>query len=186
MNIDDLKSVISNRKGLAQANRFEIHVTPPAGLGIDTRDFTILCESCSLPGRQITTIDYQILQQSYKIPSGFINEDVTFTFLLTNDFYIKKVFETWASAVVDFENYKVKYSDNYYGEISIKQLHRADRYQVSDDNINSLKEAVSYETVLHRAFPYSIGAISLDNNSENTIQKLTVTVAYENFENITK
>jgi hypothetical protein len=221
MNIDDLKSVIGARGGLAQTNRFEIQVTPPTGLGIATRDFSVLCESCSLPGRQITTIDYQILQQSYKIPSGFINEDVTFTFLLTNDFYVKKAFEAWANAVVDFNSYKVKYLDNYAGEITIRQLTKgvyvpppdiatgdtlkrdvvnpteflpipkSDDDDTYNSKINlrtaeSLEQTVIYEAVLHNAFPISIGSLSLDNSSENTIQKLTVTVAYENFENITK
>jgi len=223
MNIDNLKSVIGKRGGVAQVNRFEIQVTLPDNLrGIDTRDFSILCESCTLPGRQITTIDYQILQQSYKIPSGFINDDVSFTFILTNDFYVKKAFEAWANAVIDFDSYKAKYRDNYAGEITIRQLTKGvppppytPPYIVTgdslkrdvvnpteflpipksddDDTTNSstktqepLEQIVIYEAVLHNAFPISIGSLSLDNQAENTIQKLTVTVAYENFENKTK
>ena len=178
MNIDDLKSVIGKRGGVAQANRFEIHINTPPGLNLDTRDFSVLCESCTLPGRQITTIDYQILQQSYKIPSGFINDDVSFTFILTNDFYVKRAFEAWANAVIDFDSYKAKYRDNYAGEITIRQLNKSISTQLTD--------SVIYEAVLHNAFPISIGSLSLDNQAENTIQKLTVTVAYENFENKTK
>ena len=223
MNIDNLKSVIGKRGGVAQVNRFEIQVTLPDNLrGIDTRDFSILCESCTLPGRQITTIDYQILQQSYKIPSGFINDDVSFTFILTNDFYVKKAFEAWANAVVDFDSYKAKYRDNYAGEITIRQLTKgvyvplppdiatgdtlkrgvvnpteflpipkSDNEDTNNKKTNlktakSVEEIVIYEAVLHNAFPISIGSLSLDNQAENTIQKLTVTVAYENFKNKTK
>ena len=186
MNINDLKAVIGKRGGVAQTNRFEINVNTPSALNLDTRDFSILCESCSLPGRQITTIDYQILQNSYKIPSGFVNEEVTFTFVLTNDFYVKKAFETWANAVVDFNSYKVKYRDSYAGEITIRQLNKGTTNKNDDGTLFVKEESTIYEAVLHNAFPVSIGAISLDNNSENTIQKFTVSVAYENFENKTK
>jgi hypothetical protein len=68
--------------------------------------------------------------------------------------------------------------DNYAGEITIRQLNKSISTQLTD--------SVIYEAVLHNAFPISIGSLSLDNQAENTIQKLTVTVAYENFENKTK
>ena len=79
--IDDLKATIGKRGGISQPNRFSITMTPPTqtllnldlqsmaasalsgtfslgGLVNDPRDITILCESCSLPGRLIQTGDY--------------------------------------------------------------------------------------------------------------------------------
>ena len=57
----------------------------PANLIPDPRDISILCESVNLPGRQITTIDYQAERQSIKVPYSAMNEDVTMSFILTND-----------------------------------------------------------------------------------------------------
>lgn len=172
--IDKLKTILSNRGGAAVQNRFELVVTPPASIDVgDSRDLSILCDSCTLPGRQVTTVDYQILQQPYKIPNGFLNEDVTFSFILTNDFYAKRVFEAWANAAVDFDRYKVRYRDSYAGTIDIRQL------QKSTNGENK----VVYSTRLLNAFPTSIGSIPLDNSAENSIQKFVVSVAYENFIN---
>ena len=38
-----------------------------------------------------------------------------------------------------------------------------------------------YAVKLEGAFPTTISAINLDNNSENTVQKMTVTMSYENY-----
>jgi hypothetical protein len=90
-NIQELKGLVNRRSGLAQQNRFMVRITPPQKISVNGSDFNILCENCTLPGRQITTFDYQLLRQSIKVPNGYINEEVAFSFLLTNDFYVKKI-----------------------------------------------------------------------------------------------
>ena len=118
--IDNLKAVISKKGGLAMQNRFQIFFTPPTANSVrsllnqdigsligdlaknaisggspknlipDPRDISILCEAVSFPGRQISTIDYIAERQAIKIPYSVINEDISMTFLLTNDYYVKK------------------------------------------------------------------------------------------------
>ena len=188
--IDDLKSVFNKRQGPALTNRFMVFMQPPSGslLNLDVnaaitgaisgnlnaggfindpRDVSILCESCSLPGRTISTIDYQTTKQSVKIPYSFINEDVTFTFILTGDYYIRKMFDQWMSMVFDTQKYALKYRDTYTTDIRIAQLNK--------DNIPV------YTVQLQKAYPTGINAITLDNTAESTIQKVSVNVTYENF-----
>ena len=175
--IQDLKSVFSKRGGAARQNRFSLIVSPPASLGFnfkDLEDMNVLCENCVLPGRQITTIDYQLLEQSFKIPTGFMNEEVSFTFLLTNDFFAKEVFDRWAAAVVGFGRYKLKCRESYAGQISVFQL------MPGDPTMGGLERNVS-GIQLQRAFPTAVSAVTLDNAAENSVQRVTVTVAYENF-----
>ena len=123
--IDNLKATIAKKGGVAMQNRFQVFFTPPTANSVksllnsdpkvlvgdiaknaisggsirnmipDPRDISILCESVNLPGRQITTIDYQAEKQSIKIPYSAINEDVTMSFILTNDYYMKKLFDDW-------------------------------------------------------------------------------------------
>ena len=100
--IDSLKSVISKRGGVAFQNRFKIEITPPTKVSGDTRDFTILCESCTLPSRQILTADYQSIRQNQKIANGYINDEVTFNFILTNDYIVRKLFDQWSGLVINF------------------------------------------------------------------------------------
>ena len=89
--IDDLKGVFSKRQGAANVNRFMIFMQPPSasllnldvnaaitgalsgnlsigGFINDPRDVSLLCESCTLPGRAITTMEKQNVKQAVKVP----------------------------------------------------------------------------------------------------------------------
>ena len=195
--IDNLKATISKKGGVAMQNRFQIFFQPPTANSMksllnsdpkvlvgslaknaisggsiknmipDPRDISILCESVNLPGRQITTIDYQAEKQSIKIPYSAINEDVTMSFILTNDYYMKKLFDDWQSAVFDMNRYRAGYKKDFTTDIVIQQLNQ--------ENIPV------YGVRLEGAFPVTVSSINLDNNSENTIQKLNVTLSYENY-----
>ncbi len=195
--IDDLKSTIAKKGGLAMQNRFQIFFTPPTANSVknlmnqsiksligdlaknalqgapaknllpDPRDVSMLCEAVSFPGRQITTIDYIADRQGIKVPYSVINEDISMTFLLTNDYYIKRMFDTWTSGIFDMEKYRAGYKKDFVTDIVIQQLNQ--------DNVPV------YSVKLENAFPTTVSAINLDNNSENTVQKLTVTMSYENF-----
>jgi hypothetical protein len=189
--IENLKSSIVKHGGVAQENRFAIYMSPPkqtlfnfdlnaiitnaisggkfnaASLINDPRDMAILCESCTLPGRQILTADYQSVKQSVKVPYGFINEDVTFTFLLTNDYYIKKIFDRWSDQILNYNTYRASYMKDYVTDVTIVQLNK--------------KNLPVYKVILHNAYPITFNPITLDNNAENTAQKFSVTLTYENF-----
>jgi len=188
--INDLKSTLVKHGGNAMQNRFAVYMQPPAAsllnldlqniavslisgnfkagsLVNDPRDIGILCESCSLPGRQIMTMDYQAHDHSQKIPYGFFNEDVTFTFLLTHDYYVKKMFDKWSELVLNSQSYTVKYTNEYTTDVVIQQLNR--------DNLPV------YGIVLQNAYPISFSSINLDNSAENSIQKFSVTMTFQNF-----
>jgi hypothetical protein len=183
--IDKLKSTISSRGGLAKANRFQVFFTPPQGsllsgglagllsggglksLINDPRDISLLCESVTLPGRQITTADYTADRQALKIPYSFINEDVTCSFLLTNDYYMKTLFDGWIEQVFDTESYRAKFKKDFTSDVVIQQL--------NSENIPV------YGVKLENAFPTTITGITLDNNSESAVQKLSVTFSYDNY-----
>ena len=195
--IDNLKATIAKKGGLAMQNRFQIFFTPPTANSVksllnkdirsligdlaknaisggspknlipDPRDISILCEAVSFPGRQISTLEYIADRQAIKVPYSIINEDVSMTFVLTNDYYIKKLFDTWSTGIFDVENYRAGYKKDFVTDIVIQQL---------DHN-----NVPIYSVRLEGAFPTTVSAINLDNNSENTIQKMTVTMSYENY-----
>jgi len=133
----------------------------------DPRDIALLCESASMPGRQVTTLDDQSIRHSIKRPSGLINEDVIFSFILTNDYYIKKIFDKWQAMVLDPQRYRVKYLNEYSTDVVIQQLNK--------------KSLPVYGIRLKNAWPVTVNAVTLDNNSENTVQKISVTMTYENY-----
>ena len=189
--IDELKGIFSKRQGLANSNRFMVYMQPPSGsllnldlnalaVGVlsgnglslgglinDPRDVAMLCESCTLPGRAITTIVMQNVKQSIKVPYTYINEDVTFTFLLTNDYYMRKMFDQWMGMVFNIDTYTMNYKSEYVTDVRIAQLNK--------------QNIPIYTVRLENAYPTGINAINLDNTAENSIQKVTVNLTYENF-----
>jgi hypothetical protein len=190
--IDDFKSSINKRNGMAMANRFLIMVQPPSqsllnfnigdlaskvllGNKInisdfvnDPRDIAMLCESCSLPGRQIQTMEYSSFRQPVKVPTYYVNEDVQMTFHLTNDYYIRKVFDKWHQLVLNQESFLLNYNKDFCADIIIQQLNQQNK--------------PVYAVKLKNAYPVGINSIALDNTMGDTPQKLVVQITYEDFE----
>ena len=158
--IDDFKSQLAKRNGLAMANRYRAVVSLPqsiSGKFPGTESLDLLCDATGLPGRQITTIDYQAHKQVIKIPYGFMNEDVTFTFLLTGDYYAKKVFDAWAEAIINFSDYRAKYLVDHVSEILIFQ---------TSNNANAPSQSTDGNTTQVSgagAAPIGDGSRGLDN-----------------------
>ena len=188
--IDALKSTFSKRGGAARPNRFAIFMTPPkssflnldlqgaassllsgsfslSGLVNDPRDISMLCESCSLPSREITTLDYQQFRQSIKLPNGYNVSDIDFTFILTNDYYVRKMFDKWINSIVDVETYGMAYRKEYATDVVIQQLNE--------------KNVPVYGVRLINAYPIAIQSVELNQTSESTLQKQTVTFTFEDF-----
>lgn len=219
--IDDFKSQLAKRNGLAMANRYRAVITLPqsiSGKFPGTESLDLLCDATGLPGRQIMTIDYQAHKQVIKVPYGFMNEDVTFTFLLTGDYHAKKVFDAWSEAIINFSDYRAKYLVDHVSTIQIyqtsnnasmsspssditKQVSGAGATPISGNGLDNQGVsvlpafAVSGETItepkiygvrLINAYPVTISGVNLDNTAENTIQKLSVIMTYENFEVLEK
>ena len=190
MSIDTLKSVIGKKGGLAPANRFNVIFAPPAvsllnlnpenivgsiisgGFSIanlinDPRDISILCTKATLPGRTVSTFDHQDAVQQNKYPQTFIDEEVSMTFRLTNDYYIKNMFETWMSGIFDTESYRVGFKKDYSVDVVIQQLNQ--------------KNIPVYGVKMEKCFPTNLSSVELDNTADNTMQEVTVTWAYDKF-----
>ena len=189
--IDGFKATIGKRGGIARANRFSVTFTPPSqtllnldlqsmaasalsgsfslgGLVNDPRDISILCESCSLPGRLIQTSEYDSMDRTpKKFPTVVIDEDVNFSFLLTNDYYMKKMFDRWQSAVIDVDTHLVNYPREYKRDVIIQQLDQ--------------QNTPVYVVKLINAFPTGVNSVELSNEAVDSTTSLQVTLAYDNF-----
>ena len=190
MSIDSIKSVIGKKGGLAPSNRFQVIFAPPAvsllnlnpenivgsiisgGFSIqnlinDPRDISILCSKATLPGRTISTFDADMHVQQNKYPQTFIDEEVSMTFRLTNDYYIKNMFETWMSGIFDTESYRVGFKSDYSVDVVIQQLNQ--------------KNIPVYGVRMEKCFPTNLSAVELDNAANDTMQEVTVTWAYDKY-----
>ena len=190
MSIEKLKSLVSKKGGLAKANRFNVMFTPPEqsllnidlqgmissaisgnfnarNLINDPRDIALLCDSIVMPGKQISTLDYQTTKASRKIPYGTVHDDVALSFLLTNDYYMKTMFDKWINSIVDYDTYEVAYKDDVSTDVIIQQLDEQD--------------VPIYGVKLEGAFPVTMSEVALSNESTSQIQKLNVSFAYDKY-----
>jgi len=189
MSIDNLKSVVAKKGGLARPNRFNVIFTPPSqsilnldvgsiigsvisgnfeadNLINDPRDISLLCQSVTLPGRNISTFEHQDFKQSNKFPYTFIDDDVTISFLLTNDYYMRKMFDNWMSNIFSADSYIVGYKKNYAVDLIIQQLDQ--------------KNTPVYGTKLEKAFPTAIESTELSQDGQEVV-RMSVTFAYDKF-----
>lgn len=168
--IDAFKSLITRRGGLSKANRFDVMITLPSGIIASDRgrDLSLLCESTNIPGKQITTTEWSPgYGHPVKIPTGTILEDLTMVFNLTSDFYVKDIFDEWQELVISSVTDNIKYDEEFKTDLVIRALGD------NDKPIYSLK--------IFEAYPITVSSVSLDSNSENTTNKLSVTFAYKSF-----
>jgi hypothetical protein len=192
MSIDNLKSTIGRRQGVAQPNRFAIYIPIPifntdnalknviqAGIaggsvaaGInslynDPRDLTFLCRTAGLPGRQIATTDYATNTKTHKMPYAGITDDLTLTFILTQDMFVKKLFDAWQAKVIN-PDYSVNYKDTYVSDIIVQQLNK-DNFPI-------------YTVKFKNAYPVTVDPIELSSDSSDTMSTMGVTLAYDDWE----
>ena len=186
--IDDLKASIGNHGGLALSNRFRVIFTPPKmsllnlnptnlignlasgslslkNLINDPRDISLLCKSTSMPSRQIGTTDYQGHRQSMKVPNMISDEEINMVFMITNDMYIKVMFDNWSDEIFNARDYRLGWKKDYQTDVTIQQLNKENK--------------PVYGVRLINAFPTSIGGLSLDNASENNPHEFSVQWTYD-------
>ncbi len=189
--IDDLKGSIKKRGGLAMQNRFNVIFNPPSqsflntsgrslvntliaggslkSLINDPREISLLAVQATLPGRQITTGEHQTYKETKKYVTNFIDEEVALEFHITQDFYMKTIFDNWQRIVFDTDKYRVNFKDEYTADVIIQQLDK-------DKNLPL------YGVKLINAFPTTVAGVPLNNETENTTQRLNVTLSYDRFE----
>lgn len=169
--VSDIQAKISERGGLARPNFFAVTFTGPSSINPDIFLVNAICESVSLPGRAISTNEHTTTKHATKTPYSFINDDVTLTFLVTNDFYIKNLFEKWMKTVINDEDGKIYYKSQYASDMTITVL--------------SVDGKVVHKVNLEKAFPIAFTAIELSNTAESQVMRFTVTMTYDNFKSNT-
>jgi len=195
--IQDLASRISERGGLARPNLFAVTFNGPASINPDMFLVNAICESASLPGRAISTNEHTTTKHATKTPYTFINDDITLTFLVTNDFYIKNLFEKWMKHVINDEAGKIYYKSQYASDMTITilsldgkmvhkvQLEKAFPIAFTAMDLSNASERTVHKVQLENAFPIAFTAMELSNASESQIMRFTVTMTYDNFKSNT-
>jgi hypothetical protein len=200
VNIDSMKSAINTHGGIARGNRYCVYIPHPSksmnsqfrfdpatalnnmisGDGHNIGDFIrnpndmfLLCQTCSIPGKRITTTEATHDHNMSKKPYSMMTDEVSMSFLLTNDYYIKKYFDMWQEMIIDStsDHYKAMYKRDYCSDITIQQLSQ------SNDLIPG------YSVQLVNAYPILLSAIELGEGSDSMLE-VSVTWEYDNWRSV--
>jgi len=179
--------------GISRPNKYEVTLFPPTGtkgvgagrsnnifasimgelLGDGTvRATGLKCESISLPGRNIDTVDdTNIYGPNRKIASGYSFGDIEATFQCSSDMKEKKYLETWQRLAYNPQTWAMGYYDDYVGSIQIHTL----------DEQNEKR----YGVEIVEAYPKTIAAQSLGYATLNSYQTISCTFTYRYWKNLT-
>ena len=138
-----------------------------------SRYLALQCDTAELPGKTLQTADIKIYGPTYKIPYQKQYNDISLSFICTNDFYERKLFDTWIDAIMPGSTNNLRYAKDeetrYMTNIQILQY---------DDFIKQI-----YSVKLLDAFPIGVAAQPLAW-SDDGYHRLTVQFSYQKYETI--
>lgn len=163
---EKLKNEIVARGGHARANRFKV-LLPVIG-NHSTENLAVFCKSVNLPGQQVLTHDRRIASSFQKVAYGYGSDDVSMTFLLTSDYFIKDYFTEWQNLSIirneETDFHYPQYKTEYAKDVKIQQL------DMNGRNI--------YQCTLVGAFPTTVEALQLGDANESSTIELNIQLSY--------
>jgi hypothetical protein len=138
-----------------------------------TRYLALQCESAELPGKTLQTADVKIYGPTFKVPYQTQYADTTLTFLCTNDFSERKLFDRWMEAIMPSDTNNLRFpksnTSRYMTNIKIIQY---DEF---------IKQIFAVELV--DAFPIGIAPQALSWGEEG-FHRLSIQFAYQRYKPI--
>lgn len=135
-----------------------------------SRYLALQCEAAEFPGKTLLTQEGKVYGPSFKVPYLTQYGDTNLTFLCTNEFYERKLFERWIEAINPSDTNNLRFAkgekSRYLTNIKIIQY---------DDFIKRI-----FAVELVDAFPIAIGPQAL-NWTEDNFHRLSVQFAYQRY-----
>jgi hypothetical protein len=135
-----------------------------------SRYLALQCEAAELPGKTLATADVKVYGPTFKVPYQTQYTDTTLTFICTNDFYERKLFDRWMEAIHPSDTNNLRFpkgqQSRYLTNIKIIQY---------DDFIKQI-----YAVELLDAFPIGVAPQSL-SWSDDGFHRLSVQFAYQKY-----
>ena len=135
-----------------------------------SRYLALQCEAAELPGKTLQTADVKIYGPTFKVPYQTQYGDTSLTFLCTNDFYERKLFDKWMETIHPSDTNNLRYArgekSRFLTDIKIIQY---------DDFIKQI-----YAVQLIDAFPIGIAPQPL-SWGEDGFHRLSIQFAYQRY-----
>lgn len=161
----DVSDVINNALGTRNENGPMQSTNPTI-----TRYLALQCEAAELPGKTVETADVRIYGPTFKVPYRMQYTDTTLTFICTNDFYERKLFDSWMEAMIPSDTNNIRFpksnSSRYLTNIRIIQY---------DDIVRQI-----FAVDLIDAFPVGIAPQALSWGDDG-FHRLSISFAYQRY-----
>ena len=204
INVDQFKGLVAARGGIARPNLFQVDL--PQFEGSTGSELNLLCRNVVLPGQQIATYDMMYGNSVQKVAYGSVTDDVTFSFLVLNDYGVKKYFEMWQDLAYNKTTYEIGYKNEYARQVAVHQLDKGISFPIFNRGFNTsgipsnilnrlpnlglidfsqgeididfeLPSRKIYTCTLEKAWPTTIESIQLNNELDGLIE-LNVQLSY--------
>jgi hypothetical protein len=131
-----------------------------------------------MPGRNLDTVDFKTYGPKRSIVNGHsFGGEITMSVYCDKYLRQRSFFEMWQKAAFDQGSNNVHFYDEYTGGLRI--------YQLGAFAGNADRDRIAYGVELFECFPKTISAVSYSHGDNDTIQKISVVLAYRNWINIT-
>ena len=167
--IETLKSKIGS---FAKGNRYNVSFSGlPTGLDTTVNEnLQYLCESVSLPTKGIASNPQDIYGPPREIPYRETFTEAALSFILDDNFTVKRFFDKWQENIINVETGNVSYWNDFVATINITRLSNdASNFEIATDK---------YKIELREAYPSAVGEIALGHTMGGDVLKLSVTFKY--------
>lgn len=166
--------------GLARQNRFFINIAMPAltgesaidfqSAGLKNRNLHILCKSVNIPGVNVAATPQRDYGETFEAPYDRTFADAQFTFYVDRGMYVRKFFDDWINTIQNPDTRELGYYNSYVSKvINVFVMDKMSR--------------ITYMVQLYDAHPKTIGALSLDQAS-NDVMTMDVSMAFHYYKTI--
>ena len=184
--VTNLLATINQQNGLYKSHHFAVRITPPAFMGghsINSEKISLLCNSSSLPGKQILASDHR--RQGYgtfdRRAWGASFTDIPLTFYLDGRGDIVKFFYKWQQQIVATDTTQGEFAETNGAAMPFEAAYQADysttmeliAYDVTDNTI------LTYRFV--EAWPFQVGDVSVAWSENDQFSLLPVQMTYRSY-----
>ncbi len=184
--IDQFKSLLSKGNGMARVARYEVVLTPPAGMTAEmgsinisgaTRDTSLMCDTITMPGHDIQTQTRQFGSEpaSHLSTSHGFEGTIESTFYMSENMREKSYFNLWQEMAVHQDTHKARYYKNEDG-----QYNYAGKMKIFQLGGKGRTAGIEVEGV----FPEKIGQIEYAYATVDTLTLLPVSFQYRSWKTI--
>ena len=183
--IQDIISAMNNKKGVTRPSHFVVQITPPSSISATgyARDALFFCDTASLPGMNYSGVEVKPLGYgtAETRPTDNKFNDVTCTFMVDSRGSVFSFFHKWVALIQNFgkDTTGVQFGSGLkYGEFAYPKEYEGVveifHYDVAQN------EVISYK--LLQAFPLQIGDIQVGWEQNDTVTRLPIVFAYNNWD----